>query len=45
MNSYLSEFLSYFFPDLILPGWMQAFMGFMCLILFFKVLMAAIGKK
>ena len=43
MNSYLSEFLAYFMPDLVLPAWMQAFIGLICLFLFFKVILAVAG--
>ena len=43
MNGYLSEFLSYFLPDLVLPAWMQAFIGIICLVLFFKVILAVVG--
>lgn len=45
MNSYLSEFLSYFMPDLELPAWLQAYFGLICLFLFFKVILALLGGK
>lgn len=45
MNTYLNEFLSYFFPDLVLPAWMQAFVGIVCLTFFFKLIFAVVGDK
>lgn len=43
MNTYLYEFLSYFFPDLLLPAWMQVFVGIICLTFFFKIIMVVLG--
>lgn len=43
MNSYLSEFLAYFMPDLTLPEWMQVYIGLICLFLFAKVILAVCG--
>lgn len=43
MTSFLSDFLSYFMPDLVLPAWAELFTGIICLTLFFKVLISAIG--
>lgn len=43
MNTYLNEFLSFFLPDLLLPAWMQAFVGIICLTFFFKLIFVAIG--
>ena len=43
MNGLLSDFLSYFLPDLVLPAWMQALVGIICLTYFFKFLLAVAG--
>lgn len=43
MNGFLSDFLSYFFPDLVLPAWMQVIVGIVCLTYFFKFLLAVCG--
>lgn len=43
MNTYLDAFLSYFFPDLVLPGWCQVFVGIICLTFFFKVILSVAG--
>lgn len=43
MNSYLSEFLAYFMPDVTLPAWLQVFIGIICLTFFFKFILAVVG--
>lgn len=43
MNTYLNTFLSYFFPDLVIPAWLQCFVGIILLIFFFKVILAVAG--
>lgn len=43
MNSFLSDFLSYFLPDITLPAWMQALVGIICLTFFFKLILAVAG--
>ena len=43
MNSYLDAFLSYFFPDLALPAWLECFVGILILVFFFKVILAIAG--
>ena len=44
MNTYLNEFLSYFFPDLVnAPAWLQFFVGIVVFSFFFKIIFAVIG--
>lgn len=43
MNGFLLDFLSYFMPDIVLPAWMQALVGLVCLTFFFKFLLAIMG--
>lgn len=43
MNSFLSDFLSYFLPDIVLPAWMQALVSIICLTFFFKLILAVAG--
>ena len=41
--SFLSDFLYYFMPDIVLPAWMEAFLGIILLTFFFKFLLAIMG--
>ena len=43
MSSYLDAFWSYFMPDLVLPEWLQVFVGIVLLTLFSKVIIAVCG--
>lgn len=43
MNGFLTDFLSYFMPDLTLPAWLQVVVGIICLTYFFKFILAVMG--
>lgn len=45
MNSFISDFLSYFFPTSSLPDWMQVFVGLMLLCMILKVIMFVLDRR
>lgn len=44
MNSFLTDFLTYFMPDLELPAWIQAYFGLTLLILVVKLVTIALDR-
>ena len=45
MNTYLSDFLDWFFPTADLPDWLQVFVGVVLLVLFVKLIIVMIDRR
>lgn len=45
MNTYLNDFLSWFFPTASLPDWLQVFVGVVLLTLFVKLIIVMIDRR
>lgn len=46
MNSFLIDFLSYFYPGISsVPEWLQVFLGVILLVLFVKFLLVMIERR
>lgn len=45
MNTYLVDFLNYFFPDIgAAPEWLQVFVGTVLLVLFLKLILCIFNR-